>query len=552
MNYAHLSIWGSFLGTISIILIYLYLYAVYRERYLGIWIISWLMLLARLTIFDSGIISVNQSVINLTTYELFSLASALLFLLGTHIFAVKPFNIWWLNSCIIILIISTAINFFYPFLHYKLLLPMTFCCLIIMWIGIIFIRLKIPGLGHLITGYSFILWSIISISLPFTIDGWLSFYGYILGGILRLTIAIGTLMAYFENTRSDLMRKEEKYRLLAENAVDIIYHYQFLPKNKLEYLSPSVCGITGYKPEEYYTDSTLIFKIIHPADQPLFDKFIKDLPHSLERPLILRLIRKDSTLLWIEQKCIPFYDNTHQITAIEGIIRDITARKRLERMSAVYDRMNMVGSMAAAVAHEIRNPLTTVRGYLQVLSRKEKFQTEKDKFNLMVEEIDRANSIIREYLSLSREKVVNLKKCSLNDIIEALFPLIQADANSAKVFIQLDLSVIPELPLDENAIRQLLLNLVRNGIEAMASGGKLQISTYLENNNVVLSVSDQGPGIPSHILENLGTPFLTSKETGTGLGLPICYQIVRKHNATIKVNTSHAGTIFFVFLKLAA
>ena len=235
---------------------------------------------------------------------------------------------------------------------------------------------------------------------------------------------------------------------------------------------------------------------------------------------------------------------------MQGTVRDITTRKHLEQIALTFDRVNMVGNMAASVAHEIRNPMTTVRGYLQVLGRKEKYQADKDKFTLMIEEIDRANAIIREYLSLSREKLVSFKKCSLNNIIQALFPLIQADALSSKVYISLELIPTPELLLDENEIRQVLLNLVRNGIEAMPAGGILVIRTFLEDNKVVLSISDQGSGIPSHILDDIGTPFISTKDNGTGLGLAICYQIAHRHQAHIKINTSQEGTTFLVYFNL--
>lgn len=137
----------------------------------------------------------------------------------------------------------------------------------------------------------------------------------------------------------------------------------------------------------------------------------------------------------------------------------------------------------------------------------------------MIEEIDRANSIIQEYLSLSRDKLSNLEKCSLNNIIENLFPLIQANATSANICASLELADIPDLLLDKNEIRQLLLNLARNGIEAMSLGGNLSIRTFTQANDVILSVSDQGSGIPQYVLDNLGTPFVTTKATGTGLGL---------------------------------
>ena len=124
--------------------------------------------------------------------------------------------------------------------------------------------------------------------------------------------------------------------------------------------------------------------------------------------------------------------------------------------------------------------------------------------------------------------------------------MIQADANSSKVYAKLDLTTTPKLLLDENEIRQLLLNLVRNSIEAMPNGGTMVIGTFSEESNIILSVSDQGSGIPSHVLDHLGTPFITTKDVGTGLGLPICYQIAHRHNANIKVDTSNEGTTFFI------
>jgi len=104
--------------------------------------------------------------------------------------------------------------------------------------------------------------------------------------------------------------------------------------------------------------------------------------------------------------------------------------------------------------------------------------------------------------------------------------------------------------LDKNEIRQLLLNLVRNSIEAMPLGGKLVIKTFQENNDVILSICDQGCGIPSHILDKLGTPFITTKDTGTGLGLPICYQIAHRHSASVDIQTSIQGTIISIYFKI--
>lgn len=539
MDYTYLSILTSSVGTASIVLIYIYLYALYRHRYMGLWSLGWLMLLSRYIIFDLGLLPWKDSLLGLFAYQIMIISSVFLFVSATHIYINKRLSKWWSYGTALVAFLSLIIDPLSPSLFYKLLLPIYFGCFVCIWIGTTFIRhSQLKGIGRLITGYSYILWSLLNLISPMILGGsWLLPWGHTIGGLLRLFIVIGILIMYFENTRSDLADKESQYRFLAEHAVDVIYSYKIFPKTRIDYISPSVLQLTGYSPEEYYIDNKLVFTLIHPADLTLFENFIQTIPRSTKSPLTLRLLRKDKTTLWVEQKCTPIYDDTGNLTAIHGIIRDITTRKSLEKI-----QINVVGSMAATVAHEIRNPLTTIRGYLQIMDKRETCPTNHDIFRLMIEEIDKANDSIHKYLSLSIEKRANLSITSLNIIIEKLYPLIQADANLSKISVTLNLTNIPELLLDETEIRQLLLNLARNGIEAMPSGGMLAIHTFEENNQVILSVTDQGTGIPSEILNCLGTPFITTKDGGIGLGLPICYQIARRHNAKIKISTHHKGS----------
>ncbi|MBP2642639.1 MAG: multi-sensor signal transduction histidine kinase [Firmicutes bacterium] len=229
---------------------------------------------------------------------------------------------------------------------------------------------------------------------------------------------------------------------------------------------------------------------------------------------------------------------------------DISERQRLVEEVLRLDRLNMVGQMAASVAHEIRNPLTSVRGYLQLIKKQSKGNIDESRFDLMFNELDRTNSIISEYLLLAKNKVPDRKMHCLNNIITSVFPLLQTATGNSISAIELFLEDIPSLYLDENEIRQLLFNLINNGLEAMPTGGVLTIRTYQEANNIVLTISDQGHGIYPEILEKLGTPFLTTKDTGTGLGLPICYRIAFRHNATIQVESSPKGTTFWVRFKI--
>ncbi|HWO98316.1 MAG TPA: PAS domain S-box protein [Bacillus sp. (in: firmicutes)] len=228
---------------------------------------------------------------------------------------------------------------------------------------------------------------------------------------------------------------------------------------------------------------------------------------------------------------------------------DITEQALLEKEISRLDRLNLIGEMAAGIAHEIRNPMTTVRGFLQ-MGKHSGTNLSPEHIDLMMEELDRANSIIKEFLNLAKNKTSDKTKQELNGIIEALFPLIQAEALLSDKRVLLDLGTCPELYLDEKEIRQLVLNLSLNGLEAMSCGGTLTIKTYAEEEGAVLEIRDQGIGIKPDLIDKIGTPFFTTKENGTGLGLAICYSVADRHDAAIKVKTDEQGTVFSIHFKV--
>ncbi|WP_158291375.1 PAS domain-containing protein [Desulfosporosinus sp. Sb-LF] len=221
-------------------------------------------------------------------------------------------------------------------------------------------------------------------------------------------------------------------------------------------------------------------------------------------------------------------------------------KNRMDKEMARLDKLSLVGAVAAGIGHEVRNPMTTIRGYLQLLGSKQEFSKYNSQFALMIDELDRANSIITEFLSLAKDRVVELKVQSLKEIVEHIFPLIQADGLVTDKYIQMELEEVSEIPLDEKEIRQLILNFVLNGSQAMSPGGTMKIRTFMEEDEIVLSVEDDGKGITPEVLGKIGTPFFTTKENGTGLGLAVCYSIVARHNAKIEIETGTTGTTFFV------
>jgi PAS domain S-box-containing protein len=238
--------------------------------------------------------------------------------------------------------------------------------------------------------------------------------------------------------------------------------------------------------------------------------------------------------------------STSEPAYIGTIIIDVAEKKSNERDIARLDRLQIIGEMSAAIAHEIRNPMTTVLGYLQLFQKRTQLADYYDQFSLMAEELLRANSIITEFLSLAKNKAFNPNYLDLNQIITNIYPLINAEAllQGKSIFLGLS-AALPLVLFDETEIRQVIVNLTRNGLQSMDKG-LLHIQTYIAHDNVVLAIQDQGPGMSKETQAKIGTPFFTTKTTGTGLGLPVCFNIAARHKAKLKYKTGSEGTTFFL------
>lgn len=230
---------------------------------------------------------------------------------------------------------------------------------------------------------------------------------------------------------------------------------------------------------------------------------------------------------------------------IYGIGRDLTEQKAMQLEMLRMDRLNLAGEMAAALSHELRNPMTTVRGYLQLMKLRGG-SANLDDLELMISELDDANAIITELLNLAKNKLADKQLINLSSIVMKLTPLIEADAFLSGIKISVMAPPVPQLWLDEKEIRQMILNLARNGMEAMQPGGMLSICSCQQEQDVLLKVTNDGPPIDEEVLGRLGTPFFSTKNMGVGLGLPICYRIADRHNARITVETGLTGTTFTV------
>ncbi|RUS46621.1 ATP-binding protein [Cohnella sp. AR92] len=240
-------------------------------------------------------------------------------------------------------------------------------------------------------------------------------------------------------------------------------------------------------------------------------------------------------------------DEFNQAMGVVLIAHDMTELQQLKDEVDKMERLSLVGQMAASITHEIRNPMAVIRGFIQLLNERSPNEHH-SYFHIILQELDRANNIINDFLSLAQNRIVEKNTRKLNEVLEDLMPLISADANMRGLVVELSIEEdIEPLELNVKEIKQLILNLARNGMEAMSDKGVLRIEMSNLDDCVQLRVQDTGVGIPPEKLERLFEPFFTTKTNGTGLGLALCLSIVERHHGKIQVESKIGeGTTFIV------
>jgi diguanylate cyclase (GGDEF)-like protein len=224
--------------------------------------------------------------------------------------------------------------------------------------------------------------------------------------------------------------------------------------------------------------------------------------------------------------------------------------KREEHMLR-SDKLRVIGELASGMAHEIRNPLTTVRGFLQI-SKANGYNIE-TWYTLIMDEIDRMSDLTAEFLQFSKPHSIDFRKHSLHECVLKVIALMESEATRFGHQIHYKESMDPVLVLmDQDKMIQLLLNIIKNACEAMEENGVVHMQLRRDSKNATIIIADNGPGIPNDQLEKIFHPFFTTKEAGTGLGLSICYKIVQDHQGTMEVESElGTGTRFIIIFPLA-
>jgi PAS domain S-box-containing protein len=258
---------------------------------------------------------------------------------------------------------------------------------------------------------------------------------------------------------------------------------------------------------------------------------------------------KDGREIDVEVTISPIRNEHSEIVALSAILRDVTDKKTSEEMLVRSEKLSIVGEMAAGVAHEIRNPLTVLSGFVQLLHNENK--QSKGYTDIMQAELNRINLIISEFLVLAKPHAVRFEKCNLIDIIEDVLMLFDSQTNLNNVQIETHYpNRLPTLKCEPNQLKQVFINILKNAIEAMPRGGMIQLNiTSDDQERIYIRFTDEGVGLPAEVLAKVGQPFFTTKETGTGLGLMVTQRIIENHKGEMKIKSKeNEGTTIEIIL----
>jgi two-component system sensor histidine kinase HydH len=237
----------------------------------------------------------------------------------------------------------------------------------------------------------------------------------------------------------------------------------------------------------------------------------------------------------------PIHDEYGRHSGAVVVLRDLSEIKRLEERVRRSEKLAAIGHLAAGVAHEIRNPLSSIRGFAYLLGRGHGQESpEREYADIMVKEIDRINRVVTDLLNFARPMALEPKSIRITDMIEHVISLVSADAKARGIDIRADWkNDLPPMMLDPNQVTQALLNLMLNALHALENGGWLliQANGMDEGNAVQIRVEDNGPGISPAVQEKIFEPFFTTRERGTGLGLAMVRKIAENHDGSVTVES---------------
>ncbi len=422
------------------------------------------------------------------------------------------------------------------------------------------------------------------------------------GAVIRVILfivsaAVITALSITRVRAEEALKKErEKFRTVA----DFTYNWEYWadPGQNILYVSPSCERITGYRPEEFMSEPELIHRIVHPDDRDIF-KGHTDRCHQFPTDSMdevdFRIVNRHGEERWIAHLCQPVYSSDGQFLGRRASNIDITDKRRAEealRESEESNRLLLLevnewgknleakvsertreirqmqtqlirseklvslGRLVAGITHEINNPLTGILLFANLTSKSPDLDPLlKNDLAVIINEANRCAKIVSGMLDFSRESIPKKKPSSLNSIMEATLALIGQQSIFRNIhFVREYQPDLPLIPVDENQIEQVFINMLLNAGQSMPGGGTIEIETYTESGEFnCVKITDTGMGITEENIEKIFDPFFTTKnDKGAGLGLSISYGIIDRHDGKIEVQSNAGkGATFTIKLPLS-
>jgi two-component system NtrC family sensor kinase len=372
--------------------------------------------------------------------------------------------------------------------------------------------------------------------------------------ISEVVRSFNQMISHLKRSQDELISSEMKYRRIFEGSKDAIVLIDCA--GPIRDVNHSGVELWGYESKEEFIEKVSLNNLF------IKEEALNDFITSIEKDEFVKdyetiLRKKDGGEINVLITATLRKDADNHICGYECIVKDITERRRMEERIREADKLASVGQLAAGVAHEINNPLAIILGFTRLLTKKSSFEGQtKEDLKIIHSNAELCKKIVEDLLNFSRQKRPQYIEADINRTIESIASVVETQFNNDGITMVRNYDPsIPPVTMDIDKMKQVFMNLLMNACQATDSGGSIHVSTHYDKvkDGVLTVFSDTGCGIPKNIQNRIFEPFFTTKEPGqgTGLGLPVCYGIVKEHNGEISFeNGEGRGAIFRVWLPI--
>ncbi|MCA0988735.1 PAS domain-containing sensor histidine kinase [Guptibacillus algicola] len=339
---------------------------------------------------------------------------------------------------------------------------------------------------------------------------------------------------------------EQKHRMIVEHSSDLICLLDL--NGVIVYASPSYHSLLDYRPEDVVGKDILAH--VHPDDCDLCMDVLTKLRNFREPVTVTyRKLHASGEVLTFEGKGMPVIGECGEVNRFVVISRDITEKIKIDQYKKNIEKLSVVGELAAGFAHEIRTPLTSIKGFLSLLS-KDKDDKEKEFHRIINDELKKLEEVVNGFISLGKPEAINTFEVNLKMVMENAISDVQLAANKRNITVTNHVNKPIFTQCRSDQIKQVFINVLQNAIDAIEhDNGEILISITVTSENISITIEDNGKGIDHERIEYIGTPFYTNKEKGVGLGMTVSNKIISEHNGHIEIESEmDKGTCVTILL----